>query len=131
MGPDVRICRLVKDSYLFTTSKRFFSPINILVNPWWLDNLKFLWTFGFLKSQSTKSTLRLAWAITYARLLDTRLFPSSGTDEVTTMVLISLSMAENLILVLRVLKASEIGDLGFVIDISCDSYLSIIGMVPI
>jgi len=47
------------------------------------------------------------------------------------MVLISLSTAENLILVLRVLKASEIGDLGFVIDISCDSYLSIIGMVPI
>ena len=39
-------------------------------------------------------------------------------------------MAENLILVLRVLKASEIGDLGFVIDISCDSYLSIID-IPI
>ena len=49
-----------------------------------------------------------------ARFVITVVLPSPGPELVTTSVLIGLSRLENCIFVLKILKASDMGDFGFV-----------------
>ena len=109
--PDVRIWRF--SLYSFTASFIFSLPINTSDNPTKLDILNFLWSEGFLKSQSIKITLFSDWAKDNAILPAVVDLPSPGSELVTTIVFISLSKDEYCILVLKVLYASADIDLGF------------------
>jgi len=78
-----------------------------------LDNLKFLCTEGFLKSQSTIITFFSFWAKDKAIFPATVDFPSATSALVTIIVFICLSKDEYCIFVLKVLYASDTIDFGF------------------